>query len=163
MQLDVSAPAGSRHGARSIRTQVVPSALRGRVVDDSAGGIRQDDVELVVHTWFSSIPGANGKVDVAELVGPGRATDLPCTGGLVGLRVRAVAAIIPEEVSRNTGPMDVQARTVIDVFQVAPRWRTVFASACDAEIRLGTVVHDPSTAGKKIALGQRFPRVGVRR
>ena len=107
MQLDVSAPAVSRHGARSIRTQIVPSALRGRVVDDSAGGIRQDDVELVVHTWFSSIPGANGKVDVAELVGPGRATDLPRTGGLTGLRVRAVATIIPKIIPRDARPVNV--------------------------------------------------------
>jgi len=101
MQLDVSASAVSRHGARSIRTQIVPSALRGRVVDDSAGGIRQDDVELVVHTWLSRIPGANGKVDVTELVRPGRATDLPSTGGLVGLRSVAVAAIVPKVVPRK--------------------------------------------------------------
>ncbi len=107
MQLDVSAPAVSRHRARSIRTQIVPSALPGRVVDDGAGGIRQDDVELVVNTWFSRIPGANGKVDVAELVRPGRATDLPGTGGLVGLRVRAVATIIPKIIPRDARPVNV--------------------------------------------------------
>src|SRR6266576_5427314 len=109
MQLDVSAPATSGRGTRSVRTQIVEGALRGCVVvDDGAGGIGQADVELVVGTWFARIPGANGKVDVTELVGPGRATDLSRTGGLVGLRVRAVAAIIPKEVSRNAGPVNVQ-------------------------------------------------------
>ena len=107
MELDVSAPAVSRRGARSIRTQVVPSALQGRVVDDSAGGIHQDDVKLVVNTWFSRIPGANGKVDVTVLVRPGRATDLPRTGGLVGLRVRIVATIIPKIIPRDARPVNV--------------------------------------------------------
>src|SRR6266850_8124872 len=157
MQLDVSAPAVSRHGARSIRSQVVEGALRGRVVDDRAGGIRQDDVELVINTWFSRIPGANGKVDVTELVGPGRATDLPGAGGLAGLGVRAVAAIIPKKVPRNAGPVNVEAGAVIDVLQVAPGRRTVLAAASNAEVGLGTVVHDPSAAGQKVARGQRVP------
>src|SRR6266403_817426 len=160
MQLDVSAPAVSR-GARSIRTQIVEGAFRGRVVDDRAGGIRQDDVELVVNTWFSRIPGANGEVDVTELVRPGRATDLPGTGGLVGLGVRAVAAIIPKVVARNAGPVNVQACAVIDVLQVAPGWRTVLSPASDAEVGLGTVVHDPSAAGQKVARGQRVPGLCV--
>jgi len=160
MQLDVSAPAVTR-GARSIRTQIVEGALRGRVVDDGAGGIRQDEVELVVHTWFSPIPGANGKVDVTKLVGSGRATDLPGTGGLLGLGVRAVTAIIPKKVPGNTGPVNVEARAVIDVLQVAPGRRTVLAAASDAEVGLGTVVHDPSAAGQKVARGQRVPGLGV--
>jgi len=160
MQLDVSAPAVSR-GARSIRTQIVEGAFRGRVVDDRAGGIRQDDVELVVNTWFSRIPGANGEVDVTELVRPGRATDLPGTGGLLGLGVRAVAAIIPKKVSRNAGPVNIQAGAVIDVLQVAPGRRTVFAPASNAEVGLGTVVHDPSAAGQKVTRGQRIPGLCV--
>ncbi len=160
MQLDVSAPAVSR-GARSIRTQIVEGTFRGRVVDDRAGGIRQDEVELVVNTWFSRIPGANGKVDVTELVGPGRATDLPGAGGLVGLGVRAVATIIPKKVPRNAGPVNVQAGAVIDVLQVAPGRRTVLAAASNAEVGLGTVVHDPSAAGQKVARGQRIPGLCV--
>jgi len=108
MQLDVSAPAVSGRGARSIRTQIVESALGGRVVDNGAVGIGQADVELVVNTRFSRVPGANGKVYVTELVRPGRAADLPRTGGLMRLRVRTVAAIIPKEVPRNAGPMNVR-------------------------------------------------------
>jgi len=160
MQLDVSAPAVSR-GARSIRTQGVKGAFRGRVVDDRAGGIRQDDVELVVNTWLSRIPGANGKVDVTKLVGPGRATDLPGAGGLVGRRVRTVAAIIPKKVPRNAGPVNVQAGAVIDVLQVAPGRRAVLAPASDAKVGLGTVVHDPAAAGQKVAWGQRIPGLCV--
>jgi len=162
MQLDVSAPAATRRGTRCIRTQIVEGALRGRVVvDDAAGGIGQPDVELVVNSWFSRVPGANGKVDVTELVRPGRATDLPRTGGLVRLRVRAVAAIIPEKVPGNAGPVNVQACAVIDVLQVAPGRRTLLASARDAEVRLGPVVHDPSAAGQKVARGQFFPSLCV--
>ena len=107
MQLDVSAPAVSGRGARSIRTQIVERALGGRGVDNCAVGIGQADVELVVNTGFSRVPGANSKVYVTELVRPGRAADLPRTGGLMRLRVRTVAAIIPKEVPRNAGPMNV--------------------------------------------------------
>src|SRR6266567_4845417 len=109
MKLDISASAVSSR-ARSIRTQKVRKALRCRVVvDDCAGGIRQPDVELVVNTRFSRVSGANGKVDVTELVRPGRATDLPSTDGLARarLRVRTVAAIIPKKVPRNAGPVNV--------------------------------------------------------
>jgi len=56
MQLDVSAPAVSGRGARSIRTQIVESALGGRVVDNGAVGIGQADVELVVNTRFLPRP-----------------------------------------------------------------------------------------------------------
>src|SRR5260370_40033449 len=122
MQLDVPAPAASRRGARSIRTQIVPSALRGRaVVDDCAGRIRQTDVELVVDPGFSCVFGANGKINVREcrVVGPGGATDFPGTGRLTGLRIRT-GAIIPKKVPRNAGPVNVQAGAVIDVFELAP-------------------------------------------
>ena len=162
MELDVSAPAASRRGAWSIRTQIVPSALRGRaVVDDCAGRIRQTDVELVVDSGFSCVFGANGKVNVTELVRPGRATDLPGTGGLMGLRVRA-GAIIDELIFRDTGPVNVQACAMVDVLQVAPGWRTLLASAPDAEVRLGTVVYDPSAAGQKVTRRRR-PSLYARR
>jgi len=149
MELDVSAPAASRRGARSIRTQIVPSALRGRaVVDDRAGRIRQTDVELVVDPGSPASLARNGKVNVTELVRPGRATDLPGTGGLMGLRVRA-GAIIDELIFRDTDPMNVQACAMVDVLQVAPGCEPCLASAPDAEVRLGTVMYDPSAAGQK--------------
>lgn len=156
MQLDVSAPVVTRR-ARSIRTQIVESALRGRVVDDCARGIGQDDVELVVDTWFSRVPGANGKIDVTELVRPGSATDLPGTHWLARFRVRAVATIIPEKVACNTGPVNVQACAVINVLEVPPGRRTVLASASHAEIRPSTVVYDPTPAGQEVAGRQRSP------
>src|SRR5229473_716048 len=164
MQLDVSAPAASRRGARSIRTQIVPSALRGRaVVDDCAGRIRQTDVELVVDPGFSCVFGANGKINVREcrVVGPGGATDFPGTGRLARLRIRT-GAIIDELIFRDTGPVNVQACAMVDVLQVAPGWRTVLASAPDAEVRLGTVVYDPSAAGQKVTRRRR-PSLYARR
>jgi len=160
MELDVSAPTVSRR-AWSIRTQIVRKALRDGRVDDSAGRIRQLDVELVVDPGFSCVFGANGKVNVTELVRPGRATDLPGTGGLMGLRVRA-GAIIDELIFRDTGPVNVQACAMVDVLQVAPGWRTVLASAPDAEVRLGTVVYDPSAAGQKVTRRRR-PSLYARR
>src|SRR5260370_40595532 len=109
MEVSVAGPEGSRRGARSIRTQIVPSALRGRaVVDDCAGRIRQTDVELVVDPGFSCVFGANGEVNVTELVRPSRAAELSGTGGLVCPRVRAVA-IIDELICLAMGPLNVQA------------------------------------------------------
>ena len=47
---------------------------------------------------------------------------------------------------------------MVDVLQVAPGWRTVLASAPDAEVRLGTVVYDdPSAASQEVAGLRRRP------
>ena len=105
MQLDVSASAISSR-AGSIGTQIVQT-LRGRVViDDVSSGIRQPDVELVVHTWFSSVFGPNSKVDVTVQVCPGRSADAPRSSWLARLRVRA-GAVVDEEVPCDAGPVNV--------------------------------------------------------
>ena len=157
MELDVSAPAVSRR-AWSIRAQIVPSAFIGRAVpDDCAGRIRQPDVELVVNTWFARVSGANGKIDVTELVCPGRATDFPGTDGLARLRVRTVATIIEKLIFRDTGPVNVQASAMVNVLKVAPSRRTVLAPASDAKVRFITVVNDPPASGQEVARRQCFP------
>src|SRR6266446_5949238 len=107
MELNVSAPAVSRRSACRVRTQVVPSALIGRAVPDHcAGRICQPDVELVVDTWFSRVFGANGKVDITELVRPGSAADFAGTGRLARLRIRT-GAIIDELIFRDAGPVNI--------------------------------------------------------
>src|SRR5437870_3661879 len=117
MELDVSAPAVS-WGARSVRTQIVESALRGRVVvHDCVVRIRQPDVELVVDPWFARVFGPNGKVDVTVQVCPGRSADAPRPSWLACPRVRA-GAVIEEEVPCDAGPVNVQAGAMIDVLKV---------------------------------------------
>src|SRR5438046_3147298 len=106
MKLDVSATAVSRRDAWRVRAQIVPSALRGRGVELYTVRIRQPDVELVVHTWFSSVFGPNGKVDVTVQVCPGRSADAPRSSWLARLRVRA-GAVVDEEVPCDAGPVNV--------------------------------------------------------
>src|SRR6266704_1422516 len=119
MKLDISASAVSSR-ARSIRTQKVRKALRCRVVvDDCAGGIRQPDVELVVNTRFSRVSGANGKVDVTELVRPGSATDLPSTDGLT--RRRASPSVLGRSVAKLTSP-NWFVLAVPQIFRVPMGW-----------------------------------------
>ena len=149
MELDVAAPAGARR-TWSIGTQVVGKALRGRVVDRGVRGICQADIELVVNSRFARVFGLNGKIDVTELVRPGRATDDPGARGLARLGVRA-GSPVNEEVPRNAGPVNVQACAMVDVLQVTPSWRTVLASSSNAEVRLCTVVYNPAATGEKVA------------
>src|SRR5438552_7064248 len=103
MELDVSAPAVSRR-AWSIRAQIVPSAFIGRAVpDDCAGRIRQPDVELVVNTWFARVSGANGKIDVTELVCFGSVTDFLGSDVLARFMVCIVATMIEILLFRDIG------------------------------------------------------------
>src|SRR5438309_2198232 len=110
-----------------------------------------------VNTWFARVSGANGKIDVTELVCPGRATDFPGTDGLARLRVRTVATIIEKLIFRDTGPVNVQASAMVNVLKVAPGRRTVLAPASDAKVRFITVVNDPPATGQEVAGWQRCP------
>src|SRR2546428_1491748 len=148
VELDV-APSTVARRARSRRAQEVGKALRGRVIDDQAGyGVPQPDVELIVDTGFTRVSGLHDEVDVTEQVRPGRAahatgTGRPAFGG--GARVHL-------QVRRDAGPVNVQARAVVDVLQVPPGRRTVLAAPTDAEVRLVAVEEDEAAAGQEVAL-----------
>ena len=138
-------------------------ALVGRVIDGNAE-LLEPDVERVINTWFSPVSGVNGKVDITVQVRPSRATNPTGTGPLRVFVRRGLRVDL--HVRRDAGPVHVQALpvsdgpavTVVVVFQMAPvivlmtrQPGIVLASAPDAEVRLGSVVHDPPAAGHEVA------------
>ena len=145
MELDVAASTVSGR-ARSVRAQIVREALRRGVIDDKTRELASHtNVELVIDTGFAEILRANGKVDVTELVRPGIPADKPRASGLM-VRSRS-GTFVDELVGRNCGPMSIQACAVVVILEMAPGWRTMFASAADAKVCLGAVMHDPAPAG----------------
>src|SRR5258706_13213984 len=125
-------------------------ALRTGLIDDcSRCRVRQPNVKLVVNTWFAEVFGPNGKVDVAKLVRPGCSTDAASACWLLCLGVNS-CSLVNEEIPRNVGSMNVQACAMVDVFQMAPSRRTVFASAGYSEVSLRAKMHNPSATGQEI-------------
>src|SRR5439155_21160319 len=100
------------------------------------------DIELVIDAWFARVSGPNDKVDVTELVRPGRATNETGVG---------VTSDV-QHVRRDAGPVDVQACAVVCVLQMPPGRRTVLTAARDAEVRVGTIVDDEAATGQEVAL-----------
>src|SRR6266705_2621545 len=150
VELDIATTVGTR-GARSRRAQEVEpaAALRGRVIEDHVGsGLPQPDVELVIDTGFPRVSGPHDEVDVTEQVRRGRTTNETCTDRpALGGGARAIL-----QVCRDAGPVDVQARAVVDVLQMPPGRRTVLAAPADAEVRLVAVEEDEAAAGQEVAL-----------
>src|SRR6266571_5272174 len=116
MELDVATPAIARR-AWSIRAQIVGKALVGRVINGKAE-LFEPDVERVIDTWFASVSGVNGKVDITVQVRPGRATNPTGTGPLRVFIRRGLRVDL--HVRRDAGPVHVQAGAVVDVLQMAP-------------------------------------------
>lgn len=150
MKLDVaSAPVACC--ARRVRAQEVREAFRCGVIDDD-GGIRlasHANVELVVDTGLPEISGLKREIHITELVRSRVSANNPRANGLA-VGVCAVRAVIHKLVSRDRGPMRIEARPVVVVLQVAPRRRTMLASAGHSKVRLGAVVKSRETAQSDI-------------
>src|SRR5437899_4787972 len=128
VELDVAA-AGPGTSQRVVRITL------GRVHDDLRGaghdGLGQPDDEHVIATRLAGVLRIHAPVDVTIRVRPRGAADQAATPRLACLGIRGV---VPEvEVSRDAGPVNVQAGAVVDVLQVAPGRRAVLASAPYAE------------------------------
>ena len=147
--LDIPASVVAR-GARSVRTQKVWEALYCRVINDAAVRLASHaDVKLIVDTRFAGVAGPQRKINVTELVCSGVSADKPRTNRLA-IGVGAVAAVVENLISRNRGPMGIQARAMVVILEVTPSWRTVLASAGYSKVGFGSVMHDPATAGEEI-------------
>src|SRR5438876_9413066 len=144
VELDVAAT-GPRAAQRVIRIEF------GRIedVDGDDAGCRQPDDGLIVDARFACVSGEHDPIDVTVLVRPGCAANAAGTDRLaagVGTRVHL-------QVRRDAGPVNVQARAMVDVLQMPPGRRAVLASAPDAEVCLGAAIaDDEAAAGQEVAL-----------
>ena len=124
----------------SVRAQKVREAFGCCVIHNNAG-IRlafHADVELVVDTGLTRISGRQREIHVTKLVRSRVSANDPRPDGL-SVRIRAVAAIVDKCISRDSGPMSVQARPVVVIFaRVGARVQRGFAVVEPGRVRLST-------------------------